>query len=208
MPATQTRYPSNLDSHSGADPFGFGQVDNYVSTALNGAISAVATTITVDSTSAFPARGAFVIETEAISYTGKTATTFTGCVRGFDGSTAAPHSDDIDVRLVPLAANHNDVAGAVAALEAKVGTGASTSSAGTVMRGTGSGASAWGKIQTDDIDAINQIDLSQQGAAPAAPGAGKTRTYARTDGNLYTRSGASGAESRVEGSFARLFMFG
>jgi hypothetical protein len=51
-------------------------------------------TITVDSTSNFPPAGVFQIGNELISYTGLTGTTFTGCTRGANGTTAAPHADD------------------------------------------------------------------------------------------------------------------
>ena len=60
-------------------------------TTLNGAINNSVTTITVVSTSAFPASGIIDIDTELITYTGKTPTTFTGCVRGANGTTAASH---------------------------------------------------------------------------------------------------------------------
>jgi hypothetical protein len=143
MPAPEHRFPANLDSVSGADPFGFQQVENFVSTLLNGDHLAGATTITVDSTAQFPARGYVVIDAEIISYTGKTATTFTGCTRGDDGTTAAAHSDNTSVLLVPLAANHNDVAGAVVAVETKLGIGASTPVNNTALTGNGDGSSAW-----------------------------------------------------------------
>lgn len=51
-------------------------------TVLKTAISANATTIAVADTSAFASSGAIYIGTERITYTGKTATTFTGCTRG------------------------------------------------------------------------------------------------------------------------------
>lgn len=50
-----------------------------VSTALNGAVAADDTTITVDSTAGFPSSGSLQIEDDKIDYTGKTSTTFTGC---------------------------------------------------------------------------------------------------------------------------------
>jgi hypothetical protein len=62
-------------------------------TTLNGAIGTGDTTITVVSTADFAASGQFRIEDEVIAYTGTTATTFTGCTRGDDGTTAATHSD-------------------------------------------------------------------------------------------------------------------
>jgi hypothetical protein len=61
---------------------------------LNGAIDNSVTTIVVDSTSAFPSSGSIKINNEIITYTGKTATDFTGCVRGTGGTTAASHLDN------------------------------------------------------------------------------------------------------------------
>tara|TARA_R110002020_G_scaffold205785_1_gene410480 strand:- start:2791 stop:3720 length:930 start_codon:yes stop_codon:yes gene_type:complete len=67
-------------------------------TTLNGAISDSAATITVVSTSGFPElNGRITIESEKIRYTAKTATTFTGCTREIEGTTAASHSDGVAV---------------------------------------------------------------------------------------------------------------
>ena len=63
-------------------------------TLLNGAINDSVTTLTVDSTEDFPTSGTVTIGTEDISYTGKTNTTFTGCTRGANSTSAAAHSDD------------------------------------------------------------------------------------------------------------------
>ena len=52
------------------------------------------TTITVDATSGFTTTGTLLIGTEQITYTGVTTTTFTGCSRGANNTTAASHSDD------------------------------------------------------------------------------------------------------------------
>jgi hypothetical protein len=60
-------------------------------TTLNGALNNSATTITVVSTTGFAASGAIGINGEYITYSGKTATTFTGCTRGV-GSTAVAHN--------------------------------------------------------------------------------------------------------------------
>ena len=51
-------------------------------------------TITVDDASTFSPAGTVLIGTELISYSGKTGTTFTGCTRGAQGTTAAPHADN------------------------------------------------------------------------------------------------------------------
>jgi hypothetical protein len=83
--------------------FGFGTgywggtIPTAATTTLNGGIDAVVTTIIVVSTSAFPTSGRIDIGTELITYTGKTPTTFTGCVRGANGSTAASHLTGVTV---------------------------------------------------------------------------------------------------------------
>jgi hypothetical protein len=58
-------------------------------TTINGAQGSGVTTITVASTAGYPSSGYLAIGQESIQYTGKTATTFTGCTRGLWGSTAA-----------------------------------------------------------------------------------------------------------------------
>lgn len=71
-----------------------------VDTKLNGSITNSDTTITVDSTNGFfsPYLTEFEsyikIDDEIIKYTGKTTTTFTGCVRGQLGTVASSHSDN------------------------------------------------------------------------------------------------------------------
>ncbi len=69
----------------------------YANTQLNGALTSAATTITVDSTVDFPEVGRLLIDNEEILYTGKTPTTFTGCVRGIHGTAAASHLDNAAV---------------------------------------------------------------------------------------------------------------
>lgn len=70
------------------------------STTTSGFLSSASTTITVASTAGFPSSGYLtkfnnttavvtqMTNQEVILYTGKTATTFTGCTRGANGSTA------------------------------------------------------------------------------------------------------------------------
>jgi len=74
----------------GAGGFG-GTTTISATTTLNGALNSSATTITVNSTTGFTATGAIGINGEYITYSGKTATTFTGCTRGV-GSTAVAHN--------------------------------------------------------------------------------------------------------------------
>ena len=54
-------------------------------------VSTSATTINVTSTDGFASGGVVHLATEAVKYTGKTSTTFTGCTRGHWGSTALAH---------------------------------------------------------------------------------------------------------------------
>jgi hypothetical protein len=76
----------------GVSPWG-GYIDGTSSSTLNGAINSSVTTITVASTSTFTTAGGILIDSEYITYTGKTSTDFTGCVRGTNGTTAASHSN-------------------------------------------------------------------------------------------------------------------
>src|SRR5207302_4432910 len=54
-------------------------------------------TVTVGSTAGWPASGSFVVDGEIVSFTGLTATTFTGITRGASGSTAAAHANSANV---------------------------------------------------------------------------------------------------------------
>jgi len=71
-----------------------GTIPTSVTTQLDGSLNNSSPTVTVDATAAFPTSGRIDIDTELITYSGKTATTFTGCVRGANGSTAASHLDN------------------------------------------------------------------------------------------------------------------
>jgi hypothetical protein len=66
-------------------------------TQLNGALTDVAVVINVDSTDGYLANDYITIGDEIILYTGTTATSFTGCTRGVDGTTACAHDDEENV---------------------------------------------------------------------------------------------------------------
>ena len=68
-------------------------------TLLAGAMSSSSSTssIAVDSTDTFPSAGTFTIDSEKITYTGKTDTSFTGITRGVDSTSGATHSDNAAV---------------------------------------------------------------------------------------------------------------
>ena len=74
----------NLDQYLKFDNLTPEVVTGY--TSLTAGISSTADTVQVSTTKGFPDEyGLFKIGDEIITYTGKTATSFTGCVRGFSG---------------------------------------------------------------------------------------------------------------------------
>ena len=76
------------------------------STNVNGQLATTATSLAVDSTADFEDNGFIRIGNELISYTGKTATSFTGLTRGVGGTTAAQH--ELDVEIIQDISNSDD----------------------------------------------------------------------------------------------------
>ena len=152
MPGS-TSFPTSLDSHTSASPLGFGEVTNQANTLTTAAHTNSVTTITVASTSAFPPKGYIVIKREIISYTGTTATTFTGCTRGVGGTTAAAYLSGTKVEHVVVAANHNDLAAAIVAIETVLGAGITATNG--VMRKIAevAGANSSGVLEFSSIPA-------------------------------------------------------
>ena len=85
--------------YDGASDTGERWSAHYTATAINDGsnINNSVTTITVDSTVGFAPIGQIIIESEVISYTSITATTFVGCTRGVGSSSAAAHNNDVAV---------------------------------------------------------------------------------------------------------------
>jgi hypothetical protein len=98
---------------------------------------------------------------------------------------SSTYLDDSGFELDVLIGRLQDIA---EALEAKVGIGASTASANSVLRATGTGSSGWGPILTTDItaNAITQSALS-------------TASSASTTSTSYADTGASAALTTVGG---------
>ncbi len=101
-----------------------GNVKTAVRDGGNG-LDEIQTTITVRSTAAFTSTGAIKVDDEIIPYTGKTATTFTGCTRGGaeaqSGDFAArPHIEGSDVYQV------EDVTGWTGEMDIRESAGATT----------------------------------------------------------------------------------
>ena len=83
-------------------------------TSLNGSIGTSDTVINVNSTTSFNVPCIITIDGELILAIGTSAgTEFTGCVRGFGGTTAASHSDATDVFGYIVSYHHNQVAAEV-----------------------------------------------------------------------------------------------
>jgi hypothetical protein len=64
----------------------------YPATTASAAVAAGDTTITVGSTTGFLVPGVVRIDSEFIYCAGKTATTFTGCIRGYENTSAVAHA--------------------------------------------------------------------------------------------------------------------
>jgi len=75
---------------------------------LNGAITAIDTTITLTSTTGFPESGRIKIEDEIITYASLSGSNLTGCVRGVNGTTAAAHADAEAVLCATLIVSETD----------------------------------------------------------------------------------------------------
>jgi hypothetical protein len=84
---------SNLDQYVKVD-----NLSNLIdSTTLTSKVSFFDTTINVSSTAGFPnSYGLLLIDSEVITYTRKTATSFIGCIRGFSGTTSLDNSSNPD----------------------------------------------------------------------------------------------------------------
>lgn len=88
----------------------------YVNTAISGIITESASEINVDSTAGFETEGTIRINnSEEVVYTGKITTSFTGCERGSNGTTATTYTGDEKVYQINL--DIEDLATKMAALE-------------------------------------------------------------------------------------------
>lgn len=82
------------DARAAAIPVGLTDIDQL---DLNGAHNNSVTTLNINTTSLLKSSGFVKIDDEVIRYTGKTATTLTGCERGRLGTVAASHADNAAV---------------------------------------------------------------------------------------------------------------
>lgn len=170
-------------------------------TALRFPVGPTETTIQVASTDGFTSDGAVVIGGECVTYTGLTATAFTGCQRGrfIDDGYASPaeHAIGEEVAQEPLPANVRLLSEVSRALQArvelllvKVSVNAQTGTAYTLTK------SDWGRMVV--MDNANAITVTVAELLPtgfrcriAQKGAGKVTVQAAA-GGLVTVNAVSG----------------
>ena len=75
---------------------------------LNEGLDDSETTIDVVSTKQFPTSGTMLIDSEQITYTGKTTTALTGCTRGANSTTAATHTSGATIGTTALKVTHRN----------------------------------------------------------------------------------------------------
>lgn len=92
-------------------------VNNTSTTLTDNPLAAGAVTVNVNDASAFPSTGTITIDAEIIKYTGKTATSFTGCTRGFDGTSDVAHTVNTPVYHRIIADHHNTIKEEIKAIE-------------------------------------------------------------------------------------------
>jgi|TARA_R110002020_G_scaffold375257_1_gene586454 hypothetical protein len=95
----EARHLSLIDYHEYLHYF-IRQEDDTVTTTLSSGIDDDDTTVPVSSTSSFDSTGTIIINSENITYTGTTSTSFTGATRGAESTTAASHSTGATVAQI------------------------------------------------------------------------------------------------------------
>lgn len=177
---------------------------NRASTTLSSGINNVVTTVPVASVALFTAPCIIFIDSEAIFCGTAASGSFTGCVRGFDNTTAASHSSGATVENLVIAYHHNQPVAEIIAIEADLKAGLPSSRGGTdqitapsnkVLVGNGSTFA----FQTYQPALTGDVTTSAQGTvttlanipadtpaskllvtnvvAPSTPASGKTEVY-------------------------------
>ncbi len=155
MAIAVTSFPAALDTSASL----VAAVNN-TSTTLSSGVNGTATTLPVVSATAFPSSGVVLVDSEYISYNGKTSNTLTGCTRGFESSAAVAHSSGATVKFVLTAQMWQAIINAIIALETKLGTGLTAPSNGDLFVGTGSGSSGWRQGAKADVGLSNVDNTS------------------------------------------------
>lgn len=200
MPDTpfQLKYPAALDSLDS-----LGRVNDIPQTFLDGTISSGAATIAALDTSAFDSSGSIVIGNEQIYYTAKTSTTFTGCLRGRNGTAASTHTSGAEIRSPILAAHRDVLVDALMTLQGKVGIGSGLAAGaitGHALVKQSDGSTAWQSIsgvtsfntRSGDVVLVS-ADLN------GLSGSGLTGIGSGTGGVINIGSTTIGADSDADG---------
>lgn len=141
-------------------------VNNLSTVLTDNPLTAIATTVNVSDASSFPSDGILTIDLEAIHYTGKTATSFTGCTRGFDGTTGASHAVDATVFHDIPAAHHNVLKDEIKAIEtslaATLGLTPSAYTASRALQSDGSGVIEASSITNTELGRLTGISSNVQ----------------------------------------------
>lgn len=166
-------FPTSLDT-----AVSLFEVLNRAYTTMTGSIGTGDLSIGVANGSLLPSTGAVTLvdslsaptKVEHVIYTVNSSNTLTVPAggRGFGGSTAQTWSGTVYVRARALAQHHSVLRGGIIALETKLGINSSTPSSGTILRGTGAGASDWGALVNADVSASAAIALSKLAALTAS----------------------------------------
>lgn len=144
------QFPAALD-----DAMSLGVARNDAGGFLAASIAADATSLALTlltDADEFGSSGQLTIDDEIIYFSSRSGVTFSGLVRGQEGTTAASHAAGAVVQNDITAAYHSIVSAAIQAIEAKVGIGAATPTAGKILIGdTVAGASVWRVLVAGDI---------------------------------------------------------
>lgn len=158
MAVLTSNYPTSLDT-TGT----LGEVSNRAKTTLSVALADTGETqISLSDASAFPTTGAVTIDNEIFYYSNKSANVLTIESRAQQGTVAATHSSSATVYLRFTKGHWEVFKTSVINLETKLGTGSSTPTTSTWLKGTGTGTSAWSAITKTDVglSAVENTALS------------------------------------------------
>lgn len=180
-------YPTSVD-----DAVSLLNAANGSTTTLSASLAIAATTASVASTALFPSSGAISINQEIIYYTGVTATSFTGLIRGREGTADALHATANAVEGRIVARHHLVLAEAIIATQTKLDSHTHAFSAITSKPTTLAGYGITDAFTQAAADALYSV-LGHTHAASALTGISPAETPAKMPVAVGIESHASGA---------------
>ena len=150
----QTAFPNALD-----DARSLLQAVNDLDTTLAAALTAGATSAGVTDAAGWPVAGVFSAENEIVAYDGVSGSTLQNLQRGFDGTAAEAHSQNVAVEQRVSAVFHNALRAAIVAIETKLGIGAAAPALDQFLAGSGVGSSIWRALSANDIPDLSATYL-------------------------------------------------